>query len=57
MSLTRYFVLDITKIVDALHLNHALDVDSLRVRIVPDQPVPDQAQITIGRIGIYRQGQ
>ncbi len=51
------FVLEITKIVDALHLNHALDVDSLQVRIVPHRPIPDQANITIGRISIYRQGQ
>jgi tyrosinase len=50
------FVLDITKIVDALHLNGALDVDSLQVRIVPRRAVPDEAQITIGRIGIYRLG-
>jgi len=51
------FVLGITKIVDQLHLNNALDVDSLQVRIVPDQPIPDQAEITIGRISIYREGQ
>ena len=51
------FVLDITKIVDALHLNHTLDVDSLQVTLVPHQAVPDQANITVGRINIYRQGQ
>jgi tyrosinase len=51
------FVLDITKIVDALHLRNALDVDSLHVTIVPHRPVPDQAQITVGRISIYRKGQ
>ena len=50
------FVLEITKIIDALHLNNALDVDSLQVTIVPHRVVPDQAQITIGRVGIYRQG-
>jgi tyrosinase len=50
------FVLEITKIIDALHLDHALDADSLQVRIVPHQLVPDQAQITIGRVSIYRQG-
>ncbi len=51
------FVLEITKIIDALHLNKALDADSLQVRIVPHQAVPDQAQITVGRVSIYRQGQ
>ncbi len=51
------FVLEITKIIDALHLNHALDVDSLKVTIVPHQTVPERAQITIGRVSIYRQGQ
>ena len=50
------FVLEITKIIDTLHLKNALDVDSLRVRIVPHQAVPDQAQITVGRVSIYRQG-
>jgi tyrosinase len=50
------FVLDITNIIDALHLTNALDVDSLDVRIVPHQAVPDQAQVTVGRISIYRQG-
>ena len=51
------FVLDITKIIDALHLNKALDVDSLQVAGVPHRAVPEQAQITIGRVSVYRQGQ
>jgi tyrosinase len=51
------FVLEMTKIVDALHLNHALDADSLQVRIVPHREVSDEAEITVGRIRIYRQGQ
>jgi tyrosinase len=51
------FVLEITKIVDALHLNNALGVDSLHVTIVPHRPVPSAAQITVGRVSIYRQGQ
>jgi tyrosinase len=49
-------VLEITKIVDTLHLRNSLDADSLTVRIVPRQPVPDQAQITVGRVSIYRHG-
>ncbi|HET9210446.1 MAG TPA: tyrosinase family protein [Thermoanaerobaculia bacterium] len=51
------FVLDITDIFDTLHLDNALNVDSLQVKIVPHQPVPEQADITVGRVSIYRQGQ
>jgi len=51
------FVLEITKIVDALHLNNALGLDSLRVSIVPVKPVPENAQITVGRVSVYRHGQ
>jgi tyrosinase len=50
------FVLNITKIIDTLHLNNALDVDSLRVTIVPHRAVPDEAKITVGRVSVYRQG-
>jgi tyrosinase len=49
------YVLDITNIVDALHLNNALDVESLGVRIVPVNPVPQSAKINIGRVSIFRQ--
>lgn len=51
------FVLDITKIVDGLHLQNALDTDALRVKIVPHQSVPEQSQITVGRVSVYREGQ
>jgi tyrosinase len=51
------FSLEITKIVDELHLNGKLDQDSLHVTIVPDKSIPDQSAITIGRISIYRKGQ
>ncbi|MCU1348762.1 MAG: tyrosinase [Acidobacteria bacterium] len=50
------FVLEITKIVDELHLNDALDVDKLDVRIVPINPVPEEAKVSIGSISIFRQG-
>jgi tyrosinase len=50
------FVLEITRIVDALQLSNALDADSLDVRIVPVKPVPEDAQVSIGRISIFRQG-
>jgi len=50
------FPLEITKIVDTLHLDEALDVDSLNVTIVPVKPVPEDAQVSIGRVSIFRQG-
>lgn len=51
------FTLDITDIVDALHLGKQLNADSLHVTIVPNRAVPEQAEITIGRVSVYRQGQ
>lgn len=50
------FVLDITNIIDNLFLVNALDAGSLDVRIVPNQAVPDSADITVGRVSVYRQG-
>ena len=49
------FVFDITHIIDAMHLAGALNVSQLRVRLVPIKPVPEAAQISIGRISIFRQ--
>jgi hypothetical protein len=49
-------VLDITDIVDALHLKNGLSTDSLTVRIVPANEVRDEDQITVGRVSIYRHG-
>lgn len=49
------FVLDITKIIDDLHLKNALN-DSVNVTIVPNRPIQQGAQITVGRVNIYRQG-
>ncbi|HYW70720.1 MAG TPA: tyrosinase family protein [Pyrinomonadaceae bacterium] len=51
------FVIDITDVIDSLFLNGALDANSLDVRIVPSSPVPDSADITIGRVSVYRQAQ
>jgi tyrosinase len=50
------FTIEITRIVDSLHLENQLDQDSLNVTVVPSVPLPDQAPITIGRISIYRKG-
>jgi tyrosinase len=49
------FVLDFTPLIDQLHLANALDVDSLRVNVVPDRPLPDKTEVTVGRISLYRQ--
>lgn len=52
------FVLDITNIVDNLFLDNdkSLDLNSLDVKIRPNHAVPDNADISIGRVSIYRQG-
>ncbi len=50
------FVMDITKIIDDLHLENTLDNDSLNITIVPHRPIQEKAQITIGRVNVYRQG-
>jgi tyrosinase len=50
------FVLEISDIVDHLHLSDSFDVERLPVRIVPMHSVPDDSAITVGRISIFRQG-
>ena len=50
------FVLEVTDIVDQLHLEGAFDVDELPVRIVPRRPVDSKSELSIGRISIFRQG-
>ena len=50
------YSLEITRIVDALHLENRLDIDKLNVRIVPVRPVPAEDRVSIGRISIHRQG-
>lgn len=51
------FVLDITNVIDSLFLGNALDTSSLDVRIEPNHEVPDDEELTIGRVSVYRQGQ
>jgi tyrosinase len=51
------FLLDISPIVDRMHLDKSLNTDNLRVTIVPTRPVSDGAPITVGRVSIYREGQ
>jgi tyrosinase len=49
------FVLEITDIVDRLHLAGALDAGHLDVRLVPRNPLLESAQVSIGRISVFRQ--
>ena len=49
------FVLEITRIVDRLHLAQAFDANQLHIRLVPLRPVPEKAQVTVGRISVFRQ--
>lgn len=50
------FILDITRNVDELHLGNRLDSGALRVSLVPSQPLPEDADITVGRVSVFRQG-
>jgi tyrosinase len=47
--------LEISSLVDRLHLSGALDAGQLNVRVIARSPALDDAQISIGRIGVYRQ--
>jgi tyrosinase len=49
------FLLDVTRIIDSLHLAKTLDVASLRVSLVPSRALSAKADITVGRISLYRQ--
>jgi tyrosinase len=49
------FTLDITDIIDKLHLAGTLSADSLDVIIQPSNRVLDAAKISIGRVTVYRQ--
>jgi tyrosinase len=50
------FILDVTPVIDSLHLSHALDVESLNVSVIPADELPEKADITVGRISLYREG-
>ena len=49
------YVLDISGIVDRLHLSGAINTGQLHVLLVPRNPVATEAQISIGRISVFRQ--
>ena len=48
--------LEITDVVDRLHLNNALDADQLSVRFVSRTPIKPEDQISVERVSVYRQG-
>jgi tyrosinase len=50
------FTLDITKVIDELHLSQSFNLDTLSVSLVPARAIPASSPITVGRISIYRQG-
>lgn len=49
------YTLEITRIVDKLHLSDTFDVNELSVYLVPFENIPEAAKVRIGRISIYRQ--
>ena len=51
------FVIEITHVIDTLHLAGALNVNQLHVRLVPLRPVPEAKPVTIGHLTIFRQSQ
>jgi tyrosinase len=50
------FILDVTPVIDELHLKNEFDVESLDVSVIPSGPLPEEADITVGRISVYREG-
>lgn len=49
------FELDITSIIDTLHVEGALQVEALDVKILPSHPVQTDAPLSIGRVSIIRE--
>jgi len=50
------FVLEITHLIDAMHLAGSLNTPNISVRLVPTHPVPEAAEVSIGRVSVFRQG-
>ncbi len=51
------YKINITHIIDDLHLEGNIDLNSLDVQIKTKNTIPESDEITIGRISIYRSGQ
>lgn len=47
--------LDITDIVDAMHLSGQLNAQALDVKFVPQTPISASSKIDVGRVRVYRQ--
>ena len=47
-------VMEVSRIIDQLHARDALKAGTLRVRVVPRHAVPASADLSIGRISLYR---
>lgn len=50
------FKFNITAIVDELHLNNNIDLESLNVQIRTKNPIPKDSEVVVGRISVYRSG-
>lgn len=50
------FTLDITNIVDRIYADKAFNTGSIAVTIIPHRPLPDESDIMIGRVSVYRRG-
>ncbi|MEM0578762.1 tyrosinase family protein [Flavobacterium polysaccharolyticum] len=48
------FIIDITNIIDDIHLESGLDIESLDVKIATKKTISNSDDITIGRVSIYR---
>ena len=49
------FVIDISDIIDELHLRDQLDISDLHVGISPKKAVNDKSKLSIGRISLHRE--
>ena len=49
-------VIEITEIVDRLHLENTFDVDVLHISIVPHNAIKEEENLQVGRISMFRQG-
>ena len=49
------FVLDITDVIDTLHLQSGLAIEALDVKILPSGVVYADSPISVGRVSVYRE--